>query len=648
MCGIAGCIHLDGRPITPELDGPILRGIGDALHHRGPDDTQLMLWENVGFVFKRLSIVDIEGGRQPFETPDGRVSAMINGEIFNHRDIRRSLLPDAPFHSSSDCEVIPYLYLQRDLELFEPANGMFAMALLDRAKRRVLLGRDRHGVKPLFYCVADNGRTLVFASELKALFAHPAVPRKFDWLSALGRDGSGDTFAHELGSGFCGIERVPAAALMDISLNEGTFSISKYWQLPERPPAGSGQPAEYYVERYRELLEESVRMRLMADAGYGVFLSGGIDSSVITAIAAKSASFPTFSVLSKSTVGSGDAQASQFLARKLGLPNHQVFFDHRSTLITPDDWRRVLWSCEMHEVTAEQLYKYFLHAYAKQRYPDLKVILLGQGSDEFNGGYTDWTLNTVARGNAVDPDPWSAIGNYFDAVEIGHRAIKDGYFGSYHDLIDQQIIDPDFVRGSSGRPLRREVWDKYVGYYRQNLDYHLWHEDRTASAHSIENRVPFLDFRLVELLGQIPVQHHSELFTDKRILRRAAADWLPVEIASRPKGPFFYGKDQRFTYQLIYSLLTANSGELIEQAISGSARTDGALNPAQFRRYAADVGKEPEFKDLNRLMSLVNMGVLADLADSKATPGVRSGASPVYEITLREDEDINAVVAARL
>ena len=384
MCGIAGYINLDGRPLAGECATPLLTAMGDAIQHRGPDDTRIMLWENVGFIFKRLSIVDVAGGGQPMETDDGSVCAMVNGAIYNHREIRSCLAHRGALRTRSDCEVIPYLYLERGLALFAPVNGMFAVALLDRRKRRVVLGRDRLGVKPLYYCVADSGRVLVFASELKGLFAHPAVPRSFDWRGSFA-DLHQDTQPRELHSGFVGIERVPAAGLVDVDLDRGTLAINEYWKLPERDEPSTRRTASSYVDDYRALLEDSVRLRLMADVGYGLFLSGGIDSSMIAAIAARAGPFPTFSVLSRSTAGSGDAEFAHEVAARLRLPNHQVHFDEEDITVTPDDWRRILWHCEMPGLTAEQLFKFGLHAYARQRYPSLKVMLLGQGSDEYDG-----------------------------------------------------------------------------------------------------------------------------------------------------------------------------------------------------------------------------------------------------------------------
>ena len=629
MCGIAGFVNLDGRPLAPDAAVPLLLAMGNAIHHRGPDDTCTMVWENVGFVFKRLSIVDIAGGAQPFETDDGRVCAMVNGAIYNHREIRAGLAPRRRFRSQSDCEVVPHLYLERGLDLFTPVNGMFAVALLDRIKRRLLLARDRIGVKPLFYCVADSGRVLVFASELKGLFAHPAVPRRFDWKAALADKFNRETMPQEYPSCFCGVERVPAASMLDVDLARGTLATHRYWQLPTRETAADVRPASYYVEGYRSLLEDSVNLRLMADVGCGLFLSGGLDSTLIAAVAKRAGPLPTFSVVSRATIGSGDAAAAAEAAATLGLPNHPVAFDEATIEVGSDDWRRILWHCEMPRVNAEQVYKFYLHAYARQRYPNLKVMMLGQGSDEFNGGYMAFVLG---REGPWTPDDWHAIGQRLRAMQLDRAATAADF--SYHDLFHEGALAPKFACRSAGRPCIEVTWDLYAGLFRQNLDYHLWHEDRTAAAHAIENRVPFLDHRLVEFLARVPEIHHAELFADKAILRRAARNLLPERLTTRPKGYFFYGSAERHAFRMMYAILQRNRGELIEQAIAGSARTDGPLDAKGLWAFAQKVGQDPDRRDITRLMNIVNMGVLADLVDRQVAFNLARERLPVAEVVL--------------
>ncbi len=622
MCGLAGYVNLDGRPLVAKRDGPVLAAMGAAIAHRGPDDTRSLLWQNVGFIFKRLSIVDVEGGVQPLHAGDGRVSAMVNGAIYNHRDIRRDLAQRHRLTTGSDCEVLPFLYLDRDVDLFAPVNGMFAMALLDRQKRRVLLARDRVGIKPLFYCIADHGRVLVFASELKGLFAHPAVPRVFDWNAALGPSAALIGEATQCPSGFCGIERVPAASLVDIALDGGRVDVRRYWTLPEGGPETDGRTVSQCVDGYRALLADSVERQLMSDVGYGLFLSGGVDSSAVAALAARAGPFPTFSIRSASTIGSGDALAAEEVAASLALPNHQLWFDETADTFDADAWRRVVWACELHTLTAEQLFKFNLHAFAKTRYPGLKVMLLGQGSDEFNGGYLSHVLQHDGPWRA---DDWATLGAHLRGNAAAQAAADAGVHASFLDLYAGGALARARVWDDVPRT-KTTVWRRYVAHFRRNLDYHLWHEDRTAAWHGIESRVPFLDHRLIEYVAQVPHALHAQLFTDKAILRAAAAPLLARQHAARPKGYLFYGDAQASALRMMYNILRRNGGELVEQAIAGSARTGGPLAADGFRAYADAVGRDPQAADVPRLLWLVNMGVLADMADH-APPAAAGGAA---------------------
>jgi len=633
MCGIAGIVHLDGRPLVRGTDDLTLGAMGNAMRHRGPDDTQLMLWQNVGFVFKRLAIVDVAGGRQPIETADRRISAMVNGEIYNHREIRARLAGRHVFRTQSDCEVIPYLYLEHGVGLLEPANGMFAVALLDRQLRRLLLARDRAGVKPLFVYTSDDHKLLVFASELKALFAHPDAPRTFDWQSAFRGTLVPGAAAPELPAGFRGIRQLPAATVLDVSLADGKSRSTTYWCLPGHAEPAAARPALHYVERYRELLEDSVRLRLMSDVPYGVFLSGGIDSAVVTALAARAGPLPTFTVLSRSTVGSGDAEAACDVAAALRVPNHQVLLDEADLGMTPDGWRSILWACETHLAGPEQLFKFRLHEFAKSRYPALKVMLLGQGSDEFNGGYISGALGPQPAWAAGD---WRRLDEWLRSLATVRGARLGGFTDSDSDLMLSGVLDAALPSGAGCAADESSTWDLYVGHWRQNLDFHLWHEDRTAAAHGIENRVPFLDYRILELLASVPLQHHAALFVDKNILRRAVADLLPPRIAQRPKGYFFHGRQEHRTFDMMYAILAANGGELVEQAIAGSARTGGPLNPDRFRAYFRHLDGYRSTRQISRLLQLVNMGVLADLASHSSNPPPLPASPPLRDVVFAD------------
>jgi hypothetical protein len=252
---------------------------------------------------------------------------------------------------------------------------------------------------------------------------------------------------------------------------------------------------------------------------------------MLAAIAARAGPFPTFTVLSRSTIGSRDAGSAREVASALGLPNHQVLFDEHAIDIGPDRWRRVLWACEMHSLTAEPLFKFYLHACAKERYPDLKVMFLGQGSDEFSGGYTSLLLG---RQPGTGADEWTAVGTRLHSMEAARDAATAGFVDLYVDLFGSGLLSREFAARAAGGTRTGTTWDRYVGFFRQNLDYHLWHEDRTSSAHS-------------------------------------------------------------------------------EQALAGSASTDGPLEADGLRSYAADVGRDPSGRQVTGLLWLVNMGLLADL-----------------------------------
>src|SRR4051812_28414813 len=266
MCGIAGIVRLDGAAVSPEKDGMALRAQMEQIAHRGPDDEQVHFWANVALGFRRLSIVDPEGGRQPLFNESQTVALICNGEIYNHKDLRSRFVRDHRFRSNSDCEIIPHLYEDMGMSFLGHLNGIFGFALLDKLMKKLYLCRDRLGVKPLYYY--RNKDALVFGSEVKAVLASPVVPKEFDWTAAL-------TFrermhyphpAHQLTSFFKDIHYLPAGGYLEIDLGTGSVSEHVYWD-PMTPDAGLDVRAfdrKEYVHRYHELLEDAVRCQLMS------------------------------------------------------------------------------------------------------------------------------------------------------------------------------------------------------------------------------------------------------------------------------------------------------------------------------------------------------------------------------------------------
>jgi asparagine synthase (glutamine-hydrolysing) len=627
MCGIVGLIHLDGRPSTEVEDGRFLKAAAQALAHRGPDDERFLFRDSVGFGFRRLSIVDLAGGDQPFQNEDGTVIAMTNGEIYNHALLRDRLGGRHAFSSRSDCEVVVHLFEELGPAYVTDVNGIFGTAIYDRRTQKVHLVRDRLGVKPLFYF--QNERLVLFASEIKALLVHPEVPRRLAWQEALTiYDAMLSPTAAQLPSFFQGIRQLPAGSRLEIDIGQGRVEEHVYWDPRKNAP---DIRSEDPVRLYRRHLERAVGMQLMSDVEYGLFLSGGIDSVSIARLASKAGSFHTFTVLSQSTFGNGDAESAHAAARAFDLPNHQVLFDFRSLDLTPAVWKRILWMCEMPLCGAEMLYKYLLHAFAKQLRPGLKVMLLGQGSDEFNGGY--------ARLWAESLDNWGGF-----MAEADRRVRRVAGFRVEPPLHYEALGDPPrnpfrraFLSDLGGGPPYDHLFDYYRDAHRTSLQiYNLWHEDRTAAAHGIESRVPFLDHELVELTYAIPPEQHQEMFWDKAILRQAMEGLVPEPLRLRKKVPFFDGDDVRYTRRLLYRLLRADSDALVEEAIAGAP---DAIDADAFRAAVREVESDPEYTAVDRLIEIANMGLLSQMArDAASFVPPPPGPVPVTEVHIGDWE----------
>lgn len=593
--------------------------------YRGPDDEQI-LWDGpVGLAFRRLSIVDLAGGRQPMANEDGTLRLIVNGEIYNHRDLRHELRHEHRFSSRSDSEIVLHLYEERGLEALELLNGMFAIALWDARRRRLVLARDRLGIKPLYYHLSPQ--RLIFGSEIKAVLAHPDCPRELDWQPVLEywSNRQLDIPGRRPISFFSGVEHLPGGHRLVLDLERREVDVAPYWEL--RPLSSEEYDADHrtsdeVVDGYRELLEDSVRLRLMADVELGVFLSGGLDSTVMTLLAAREQSFHTFTVLSQSTLANGDAEAAHKVTRELGLPNHQVRFEWHDLPFTPADWKRLLWLVESPTCEAEQLYKYQLHRFVRRCRPELKVILLGQGSDEFNGGYSTSWIEDLPQ----DVRSWDtflerhALARERQALRFRGRAehLAHWELRPANGHLALPLVRREYLATLAGREPQRHPWHYLAETSRFSLQmYNNWHEDRTAAGNSIENRVPFLDHRLVEYLNAVPPRLHAELFWEKRILRRAFSGSINKSLLERPKVNFYHGVDTRYTYRMMYQLLVADDRMLVRAAFP---EEHPVVDREMLDRALDHLPDDPEYRQLPDLLRLVNMGLLEQLA--RETPEV--------------------------
>lgn len=604
MCGIAGIYRFQGSPLN-EATQSILEKMGHRLRFRGPDDQKLYLDnKTLGFVFRRLSIVDLEGGAQPFRSADGSVTIMVNGEIYNHKLLRQQEVPDYPFQSDSDCEVVLALYCKYGLDFLHKLNGMFAISIYDKNKNQLILIRDRLGVKPLFYAKTST-QHFIFGSEIKAIAAHPECPRSFDWLASMTR----------VQDRFDIYKPMPASIFKDIhQLDPGTLLIvdekgmkeHHWWQAPEpvldnenRRTVGDA------IEEYHAILDDSVRLRLMSDVEVGITLSGGIDSVSIAALASKYQNLKTFTVMCNSTFLNGDVKAAHEAAKHLKLENYQLNFPWKNNEIDYSVTKRIIYDMEM-DIDIEHVYKYLLCRKIKQDFPSIKTLLMGQGSDEFNGGYSKLYANSKAEfGN--DDRNWNQfmeaikelkmrnLCNHIDPKLQGvHSVLRDDFL---EDILDKKAITP---------------WAYYQAMYlRSVMDYNLWHEDRSSSANKLENRVPFLDYRLVEFLMKIPPQLQADLFWDKQILRQSMTRYLPEHLIKRKKVPFFQGAGQQYSYRLVYELLTANNNEFLNEALFDNPHVSHIFDKESISTLLGKIKECPSYSGATKLMQYASWGLLS-------------------------------------
>jgi asparagine synthase (glutamine-hydrolysing) len=547
MCGICGVAAADARR---PIDGEIVRAMTDTLWHRGPDGEGYHVADGVGLGMRRLSIVDLATGDQPIASEDGSVVLVCNGEIYNHVELRRELeRAGHRFATRSDVEVIVHLYEDRGPACVEALRGMFAFALWDVSKRRLLLARDRLGIKPLHYAVAADG--LYFGSEAKAILASDAVVPTLD-TAAL----------HELFTfGFPlaprtmieAVRRLPPAHVL--TYQAGAMTMSRYWD--SRPPRDvePARSADEWAEALFACLDESVRLHMRSDVPVGAWLSPGLDSSGVVALMCRHAAtqIRTFSL------GFDDPDADELRANRT-LDQFEGFpLVAERGQSSNDDFARLpeaLWHNEDPSTTGLEVPRLVLSELAGAR---VKVVLTGEGADELFGGYFWYALDrTLAplgllphrvRSLAVGPRirarwPWAsrvlvaprALGGARWAAMIGppeggllllHPELRARRDAARAAMIDDG--SDDVPRQHRTNALRRlDLATRLPDLVVHNLD-------RLSMAASLEARVPFLDHHVVELAMRIPPSVLLRRREPKHLLRRALSRVLPEELVRRRK-----------------------------------------------------------------------------------------------------------------
>jgi asparagine synthase (glutamine-hydrolysing) len=539
MCGIAGVLVLDGRE---EVDPRELSTMGAAIAHRGPDHAGTLREGPVGLASQRLAIIDLEGGNQPIRSDDGARAIVFNGEIYNHRELRRELEQRGfRFHTRSDTEVILHAYAAHGARCVDRLEGMFAFAIWDARRRTLLLARDRLGIKPLFH--REVGGRLLFASEIKALRAArgPRPGPSLDGIAEYLFCGY-PMLSHTM---FDGVLSLLPGHLLTASVDEGV-RVERYWDVPLSPRVPEADAAGALFDR----LGASVGRELFSDAPLGSCLSGGIDSTAVAALAAREApGIETFSIgyarnsevfqanprrIVGEVVGD-DAHYARLAAESLHTRHHAFTLPVDPLL---EDIDRMIWHREKPLITLSEYGHFHLSRNARRH---VKVLLSGQGSDELFGGYYYWWQFKDPERTTFFPWAWRTdpAGPDYPVTAI--------------DILES-LARPSFREATRYREAQQAVFDGLWSAARTDdfmnrisyllLKTHLHEmlelEDRHSMAASLEIRVPYLDHRIVEWALGLPGAAKADGRTEKALLRAMAREHLselPAELVARKKSP---------------------------------------------------------------------------------------------------------------
>lgn len=539
MCGICGAFSASGPPpASPQ----VVARMQAQLVHRGPDDNGMFLDDRVGLGFRRLAIVDLDGGNQPISNEDGNLWLICNGEIFNAPSLRRQLIHKGHrFATGSDVEVILHLYEDHGEALLEQLNGQFAFALYDSHKKRLFCARDPFGVAPFFY--TQVGKALVFASEIKAILTYPGVVREVD-LTGLDQILSLPGLVSPR-TMFKGIHSLPPGHKL-VADGRGTRS-SAYWDLDYPTSAAPAQRDETFATAVCEALANSVEHRLMADVPVGSYLSGGLDSAFITALMADHSVDPlnSFSVSFDQPMFDEDKYQS-LVADRTGSHHRRTLHpaDHISAAL-----RQSIWHAEC--PVKESYNTASLSLSAATRDAGVPVVLSGEGADELFAGYLGYRYDAFrAQRRQAAPCPAEAAlrARAFGAADVFYEKDLLSHEAQRRNLYAAPLAGDLQQFCFSNTPLVDEskIQGRHVIHQRSYLDFKLRlgdhllgdHGDRMLMANSVEGRFPFLDRDLVQLVTQIPPDQLLHGFEEKHVLKQAAIPHVPAEIIAREKFAF--------------------------------------------------------------------------------------------------------------
>jgi asparagine synthase (glutamine-hydrolysing) len=640
MCGIAGILKLAGG----EVDAALLQQMIAAIRYRGPDAQNVYAHSGVGLANARLSIVDIAGGGQPMSTADGSLWITFNGEIFNHVELREELMKKGDrFATRSDTEVILHLYRDLGEDCVHRLNGQWAFAIWDARRRKLFLSRDRVGIQPLFYTVADQ--SFIFGSEVKAIFACPEVTRELDlrgldqfftfWVSLPPR------------TIFRNISQLPPGH--SLTVEDGRVRLKQYWRPDYSAVESTHDSAAGKAEELLELMSDATRIRLRADIPVGAYLSGGIDSSFVTALARPvlGGKLRTFSVAFENPAldeSKYQREASTYLQTQ-----HSEI--RCSAQQIGQAFPEVIWHTEQPVLRAAPAPLFLLSKLAHDN--GFKVVLTGEGADELLGGYDIFKEAKIRRfwarqpGSSFRPLLLKRLYPYMQEMQKQ----PDAYLANFFRVDDRDTADPFF----SHLP-RWQLTAKLKGYFspdaqadlasydaysdlRQALpaSYPTWPDfcqaqyletaylmpgyilsaqgDRMAMAHSVEARYPFLDHRVIEFSQKLHPALKMRVLTEKYLLKTASNGMLPSGVIKRPKQPYRAPDGASF--------LSQTSPKYVEELLSQEEiQRDGIFSPVAVLSLVAKFqkGRVLGAKDNMALLGILSTQLLVQQFISTTRP----------------------------
>ncbi len=631
MCGIAGIVDLRGG--NPPTVGALGQMMG-AMTHRGPDEFGRYHDRHAGLAHARLSIIDLASGQQPMANEDETLWIVFNGEIFNYVELREELVAAGHrFRTRSDTEVIIHAWEEWGEAALDRFNGQWAFALWDTRRRRLVLARDRVGVRPLYY--AEHGGRVVFGSEVKVLFAgEPALPRRFD---PVGLD-QVFTFWTVVAprTVFDGVRELEPGHVRTYDAGDGDQIRDRAWWTPRYDGDFKGSLAEA-GEAVRAALEQATRLRMLrADVDVGSYLSGGLDSSLIATmgLTAKGAGFQTFSLrFEDAEYDEGGFQ--RLMSQRLGTTHHEVVVSRADIARV---FPTVIWHAERPILRTAPAPMYLLSRLVRQH--GIKVVLTGEGADEMFAGYDIFREAAVRRfwarepASKARPKLLDKLYPYLARSPVAQRAMAQAFFGQGlerwrepgfgHETrwrttaVVKRLLRPEVRTAGEGSaaallgdlPADFGRWtylaqDQYLEVRTLMGGYLLSAQgDRMLMGNSIEGRFPFLDREVMALAGQLPDSYKLRGLDEKHVLKRLGRDLLPQEILARPKQP----------YRAPDALAFVGDGAppWIEEAMSAeTAAAAGVFEPAAVARLWAKCQAKAATPQFSNSDNMTVVGVLS-------------------------------------